>query len=215
MMEKYKVLLVEDDPLARQLIEMFITKSEHYAFEGAIISAGLAEKYVEKHSIDLILMDVCTAMNANGIDAAEKVKQRFPKVKIVIITSQPEYSYITRAREVGVDSFWYKTVIQDEFITLLDKTMEGEHIFPDTTPTLTIGCASSVEFTDRELEVLRLVVEGERDADIAEKLGMSLRTVKMHVQNMKDKTGLRNRTELAVRVRDAGFVIVEPKTEED
>ena len=213
-MEKLNVLLVEDDPLARQLIEMFIEKSERYAFAGAITSALMTEAYLCKHKIDLILMDVCTAMNANGIDAAERVKKNFGGVKIIIITSQPEYSYIARARAVGVDSFWYKTVIQDEFITLLDKTMAGERIFPDTTPTLNIGAALSVEFTERELEVLRLLVEGERDQDIAERLNITLRTVKMHVQNMMDKTGIRNRTALAVRVRDAGFVIVEPKDDE-
>ena len=214
-MAKVKVLLVEDDPLARQLIEMFITQSEHYDFEGAIRSAALAPTYIEKRKVDLVLMDVCTAMNANGIDAAESIKKAHPEVKIIIITSQPEYSYLQRAKEVGVDSFWYKTVIQDEFITLLDRTMQGERIFPDTTPTLVICNALSVEFTERELDVLRLIVEGERDADIAERLGITLRTVKAHVQSMKEKTGLRNRTELAVRVRDAGFVIVGAKNEEN
>ena len=213
-MEKRKVLLVEDDPLARQLIEMFISKSEGYSFEGSLMSAGLAEAYVSKRKIDLILMDVCTAMNSNGIDAAEGIKKKYPDIKIVVITSQPEYSYITRAREVGVDSFWYKTVIQDEFVTLLDKTMAGEHIFPDTTPTLNIGAALSVEFTEKELEVLRLIVAGDRDQEIAEKLGISVNTVKTHLRAMMDKTGLRSRTSLAVRVRDAGFVIVEPKEDE-
>ena len=213
-MAKYKVLLVDDDPFARQLIEMFISKSENHEFDGSLISASFAEAYVTKRKVDLILMDVCTAMNANGIDAAEQIKKRFPEIKIIVITSQPEYSYITRAREVGVDSFWYKTVVQEEFFTLLDKTMAGEKIYPDTTPTLSIGTALSVEFTERELEVLRLVVEGDRDQEIAEKLGITLRTVKMHVQNMLDKTGLRSRTALAVRVRDAGFVIVEPKEDE-
>ena len=213
-MEKLNVLLVEDDPLARQLIEMFIEKSERYAFEGAITSALMTEAYLCKHKIDLILMDVCTAMNANGIDAAERVKKNFPSVKIIIITSQPEYSYIARARAVGVDSFWYKTVIQDEFITLLDRTMAGERIFPDNTPTLNIGCASSVEFTESELKVLRLVVAGERDQDIAEELGVSINTIRTHLRVMMDKTGIRSRTALAVRVRDAGFVIVEPKEDE-
>ena len=213
-MEKLNVLLVEDDPLARQLIEMFIEKSERYAFEGAITSALMTEAYLCKHKIDLILMDVCTAMNANGIDAAERVKKNFGGVKIIIITSQPEYSYIARAKAVGVDSFWYKTVIQDEFITLLDKTMAGERIFPDTTPTLNIGAALSVEFTESELKVLRLVVAGERDQDIAEELGVSINTVRTHLRVMMDKTGIRSRTALAVRVRDAGFVIVEPKDDE-
>ena len=213
-MAKYKVLIVDDDPFARQLLGMFISQSENYEFVGTLISAALAEASVANRKVDLILMDVCTAMNASGIDAAESIKKKYPDIKIIVITSQPEYSYITRAREVGVDSFWYKTVVQEEFLTLLDRTMAGERIFPDTTPTLSIGTALSVEFTERELEVLRLLVEGERDQDIAERLDITLRTVKMHVQNMMDKTGIRNRTALAVRVRDAGFVIVEPKDDE-
>ena len=214
-MDKYKVLIVDDDPFARQLLGMFISQSENYEVAGTLISAALAEASVANRKVDLILMDVCTAMNANGIDAAEAIKKKYPEIKIIVITSQPEYSYITRARAVGVDSFWYKTVVQEEFLTLLDRTMAGERIFPDTTPTLSIGSALSVEFTESELKVLRLVVAGERDQDIAEALGVSINTVRTHLRVMMDKTGIRSRTGLAVRVRDAGFVIVEPKDEED
>ena len=213
-MAKYKVLVVDDDPFARQLLGMFISQSENYEFAGTLISAALAQASVANRKVDLILMDVCTAMNANGIDAAEAIKKKYPEIKIIVITSQPEYSYITRARAVGVDSFWYKTVVQEEFLTLLDRTMAGERIFPDTTPTLNIGAALSVEFTESELKVLRLVVAGERDQDIAEELGVSINTVRTHLRVMMDKTGIRSRTALAVRVRDAGFVIVEPKDEE-
>ena len=213
-MDKYKVLIVDDDPFARQLLGMFISQSENYEFAGTLISAALAQASVANRKVDLILMDVCTAMNANGIDAAEAIKKKYPEIKIIVITSQPEYSYITRARAVGVDSFWYKTVVQEEFLTLLDRTMAGERIFPDTTPTLNIGTALSVEFTESELKVLRLVVAGERDQDIAEELGVSINTVRTHLRVMMDKTGIRSRTALAVRVRDAGFVIVEPKEDE-
>ncbi len=213
-MDKYKVLIVDDDPFARQLLGMFISQSENYEFAGTLISAALAEASVANRKVDLILMDVCTAMNSNGIDAAEAIKKKYPEIKIIVITSQPEYSYITRARAVGVDSFWYKTVVQEEFLTLLDRTMAGERIFPDTTPTLNIGAALSVEFTESELKVLRLVVAGERDQDIAEELGVSINTVRTHLRVMMDKTGIRSRTALAVRVRDAGFVIVEPKEDE-
>lgn len=213
-MDKYKVLIVDDDPFARQLLGMFISQSENYELAGTLISAALAEASVANRKVDLILMDVCTAMNVSGIDAAEVIKKKYPDIKIIVITSQPEYSYITRARAVGVDSFWYKTVVQEEFLTLLDRTMAGERIFPDTTPTLNIGEALSVEFTESELKVLRLVVAGERDQDIAEELGVSINTVRTHLRVMMDKTGIRSRTALAVRVRDAGFVIVEPKEDE-
>ena len=95
----------------------------------------------------------------------------------------------------------------------MDRTMEGQSIYPDTTPTLRLGDAVSENFSDRELEVLRLVVAGETDAEIAERLFMSLRTVKQHIRSMRDKTGFRNRTELAVRARESGLVINDLKKE--
>lgn len=206
-----KVLIVEDDPMARKLLEIFVSESERYTVAHTIDSASMAELYCIKHEIDLILMDVCTAMNANGLDAAAKIKSSFPEIKIIIITSQPECSFIDRARMIGVDSFWYKESTAEKVISVMDRTMSGESVYPDTTPMLRLGNALSVDFTDKELEVLRELTGGEPDAVIADKLHMSLRTVKAHIQNMRDKTGFRNRTELAVRARECGLVINEYK----
>ena len=103
------VLIVEDDPMARQLLEIYINASEKYNHIQSVESAALAEFCCRTNKVDAILMDVCTAMNANGLDAAEKIKKSFPDTKIIIITSQPECSFIERAHEVGVDSFWYKS----------------------------------------------------------------------------------------------------------
>ena len=202
-----QVMIVEDDPMAQKLLDIFISDTGRYEVAHAIESAAMAEFYCVTNAIDLILMDVCTAMNISGLEAAEKIKSRFPHIKIIIITSQPECSFIDRARAAGVESFWYKTASADEILTVMDRTMAGERIYPDNTPTLKLGDACSEAFTDRELQVLRLVVAGESDAAIAEKLFMSLRTVKQHIQSMREKTGFRNRTELAVRARESGLVI--------
>ena len=202
-----RIMIVEDDPMASQLLEIYIKEHKEYELVCNIESASMAEVYCLSQNIDLILMDVCTAMNASGLDAAEKIKKNFPHIKIVIITSQPECSFIDRARQVGVDSFWYKSSKAEEIITVIEKTFAGENIYPDTTPTLVFGDALSVDLSDRELEVLRELVAGETDADIAEHLFMSVRTVKSHITNMKNKTGFRNRTELAVRARECGLII--------
>ena len=78
------VSIVEDDPMARKLLEIFVNESEKYSIVHAIESAAMAEIYCFKNPIDLILMDVCTAMDANGLEAAEKIKKAFPKIKIII-----------------------------------------------------------------------------------------------------------------------------------
>ncbi len=207
------VLIVEDDPMARKLLEIYINDSEEYKLSQSIESAAMAEFYCRRNPIDLILMDVCTAMDANGLDAAAKIKKSCPHIKIIIVTSQPEFSFIERARKAGVESFWYKSASAEEIIEVMNRTMAGDSVYPDTTPSLRLGEALNVDFTEKELLVLREVVDGEADADIAEKLGMSVRTVKAHIQNMRDKTGFRNRTELAVRVRESGLVINDHKTE--
>ena len=209
-----KVLLVEDDPMARQLLEIYIERNEQYELAGSLETALIAEAFCQKHHVDVILMDVCTAMNSNGIDAAWDIKKHLPDIKIIIITSQPECSYIDRARAAGVDSFWYKSSTSEEIISLIDRTIAGESIYPDSTPQLKLGDAWSEELSERELEVLRLVVAGKTDAEIADKLCISVATVKSHVQHMKNRTGFRNRTELAVRARESGLVIFDQKPTE-
>lgn len=204
------VLIVEDDPMARQLLEIYINASEKYHHIQSVESAALAEFCCRTNRVDVILMDVCTAMNASGLDAAGKIKKCFPGTKVIIITGQPECSFIDRAHEAGVDSFWYKSAEAEQLLSVLDRTMAGESVYPAATPSLKLGDTLSENLTDRELEVLRELVAGESDAAIAEKLFMSLRTVKGHIQSMRKKTGFRNRTELAVRARESGLIINDP-----
>ena len=202
-----RVLIVEDDPMARQLLEIYVEKSGSYTLAQSVESAAFAELCCRAQQVDLILMDVCTALNASGLEAAEKIKREFPYIKIIIITSQPECSFLDRARDAGVDSFWYKSGTAEDLVAVMDRTMAGEQVYPDSTPPLQLGDVTSDRLSDRELEVLRELVAGEPDAAIAEKLHMSLRTVKAHIQSMREKTGFRNRTELAVRAREIGLVI--------
>ena len=202
-----KVMIVEDDPMAQKLLEIFVSETGRYEVAHAIESAAMAEFYCMTHPIDLILMDVCTAMDANGIEAAEKLKKNYPQIKIIIITSQPEYSYIAHARKIGVESFWYKEPTADALLKVMDRTMAGESIYPDSAPVTRLGAALSDDFTERELEVLRELVSGKTDASIAETLCLSVARVKQHIQRIREKTQFANRTELAVRARESGIVI--------
>ena len=85
----YNVLIVEDDPMARKLMEIFVSSSDGYQLVPSLDSAAMAELYCMTNPVDLILMDVCTAMDANGLEVAGKLKKRFPHIRIIIITSQP------------------------------------------------------------------------------------------------------------------------------
>ena len=152
-------------------------------------------------------MDVMTDLGHNGLDAAEEIKKKFPKIKIIIITSMPEYSWLKRAKKIGVDSFWYKDGQRNSLLDIMRKTMEGKHIYPDETPVVRIGAATNHDFTERELDVLKELTTGDTNAEIAERLFISVATVKSHIQHLMEKTGFKTRTELVSEARGLGIVI--------
>lgn len=209
------VMIVEDQSMPRQLFELFVKSSAKYNLLFSIENAGMAEIYCMKHPIDLILMDVLTAGGENGLDAAESIKKSYPNIKIIIVTSMPEFSYLDRARKIGVDSFWYKEDKRETILEIMDRTVAGEKVYPDRAPELKLGEASSYEFTPTELEVLKELTSGDTNPEIAKRMHMSAETVKKHIQHMLDKTGFKSRTMLAVEARESGLVIRDKRKEDD
>ena len=208
-MKKFRVLVVEDQTMPRQLFAMLIAASEDFELAAAIDSAELADVYCLRNAVDLVLMDVITRGSRSGLDAAARIKRQTPQVKIIVVTSMPECSYIDRARAMGVESFWYKDASEESILDLMRRTMAGESVYPAASPELFLGDASSSALTARELMVLREMTGGYTNTEIGERLHMSVSSVKTHILNMLNKTGFRNRTELAVRARESGLVILE------
>ena len=163
-----QVLIVEDQRMPRENMERIISDSTSYELAASISSAELAVIKCQRHHIDLVLMDVCTTGSKDGIDAAAEIKKQFPSIKIIIVTSMVEVGYLDRAKAAGADSFWYKDVSRETLIDVIDRTMSGEHIFPDKSPVVQLGHTSSAEFTAKEIEVLRLVCDGLEYSEIAE-----------------------------------------------
>lgn len=203
----YNVLIVEDQVMPRQLMEMFVNSSEKFTHLLSIANASAAVSICRVNPVDIILMDVMTELGHSGLDAAENIKKEFPGIKIIIVTSMPEYSWLERARRIGVDSFWYKDGQKGSILDVMERTMAGEHIFPDETPLIVIGDTTNHEFTERELDILKELTSGDSNAAIAERLNISAGTVKIHVQHLLEKTGFKTRTELVAEARSLGIVI--------
>ena len=202
-----KVLIVEDQEMPRQLFEIFVKSDPRYDLVGSISNAELAIDFCTHMRIDLILMDVMTEHGSSGLDAAENIKKKYPNIKIIIVTSMPEASWLKRAREIGVDSFWYKESQKEPILAVMERTLSGDHVFPDMPPIVQIGNATNHDFSERELDVLRELITGDSNAEIGQRLGIAPSTVKYHVQNMLQKTGMHTRTELAAVARSLGIVI--------
>lgn len=214
MSDRINVMIVEDQAMPRQLFETIVNSDERLSLALSIDNADIADICCARHSVDLVLMDVVTKDGASGLVAAEKIKAADRRVKIIIVTSMPEYSFVERARRIGVEGFWYKDFSKEPILSLIDRVLDGEVVYPDEKPKVSLGLVDSSEFTERELEVLREVTGGFTNAEIAEKLGLSEKRVRNIVVGMLDKTGFRSRTELAVRARVAGIVILERKEDD-
>jgi DNA-binding NarL/FixJ family response regulator len=204
---KVNVLIVEDSRVSREAFERKISSFPEYSVIASIENAANAEIACTTNKIDLILMDVCTADDESGIRAAARVKKNYPWVRIVLMTSMPEHSFIKKAQDSGCDSFWYKEYGNISLREVCERTMKGERIWPDSSPVIVIGQAKSTEFTDRELAVIRELVRGVRYEDMAEELHLSINTVKYHVKNILQKTGFRSTIQLVAEVVEKRLVL--------
>lgn len=206
----WKTVIAEDFKMIRQIFENAVQEAENYELAASFPTAQEAMEWCEKHHADLVIMDVLIPGSMSGLDAARRIKEVSPTTKIIIVTSMPELSYERQAREIGVESFWQKEVQEQPIQEIMDRTMAGESVYPGAAqPSVSVGLADSTDFTDREIDILKELVAGLSNVEIAEKLGMKEGTVKFHIKNLLQKTGYKSRLELAVRVRHLGLIIAD------
>lgn len=210
-----KVLVIDDQRIAREYMENVVRNGKNYELVGSLSKADLAETVCRRSKVDLVLMDVCTHGTKDGIDAAAELRMRFPELKIIVVTSMVEESFIKRAKKAGADSFWYKEISPEDLITVMDATMQGRRIWPDETPTVKLGITTSDDFTETEIKVLRLVCEGLEYSEIAQKLHYTKDNVKYHIRNILQKTGYANKTQLAIAVTGKRYIIPRLFEEQD
>ena len=202
-----KVMIVDDQAISRHFFELTVGASDRYEVVFSVSSAFAADVYLLKEKVDLVLMDILMNDGSNGLDAAAMLKKAAPEIKIVAVTSMPEYSWMERAREIGIESFWYKEMDNVSILEVMDRTMAGESVYPENAPPARLGNACREDFTCRELEVLRELTTGKSNPEIAKPLGISEFTVKAHVRTLLQKTGLSSRTELAIQARVVGIAL--------
>lgn len=205
-----RVLIVEDQKMAQENMEAIIRSAGHYTLAGIIANAADAELFCMRSSVDLILMDVCTARDENGIDACAVIKKKFPRIRVIIVTSMAEHSFIEKAKAAGADSFWYKDAGAAQLLAVMDRTMAGERIFPDRAPEVKLGLTTSYELTRYELDVLRALMQSTSDEDAAGMLGCTKANIRWHLSRILDKTGYRTRMELLIAVASKNLIIVTP-----
>lgn len=186
----YRIMIVDDQFVSREMFKLYISQCPDYEVAYCVDTAMFADTYVLNSKIDLVIMDILMQDGSNGLEAAEKIKKLKPDLKIIAVTSMPEISWMDKAREIGIESFWYKEVSKETILEIIERTLAGESVYPSETPEVALGMVKSTELTPREIQVLRLLTTGVGNDEIAETLNISLNTVKTHIQHLLDKTVL-------------------------
>lgn len=193
-----KVLIVEDQALARSYLISCVEKCADCEVACALTCAETAPQKCDEGDIALVLMDICTERDSDGLAAAEKIKKQHPSIKVVMVTSMLEGRFLDRAKQIGADSFWYKDAPSEDLVSVIEGTLAGKEYWPDSTPHVQLGRALSCDLSDQELETLRLLCEGNSNAEIAEKLNIAESSVRTYVNRMLTKTGYESRNRLVI-----------------
>ncbi len=209
MQERIRVVVADDQNISRGFFEMYVRASSRYELAAALRSAQEAVDYLEEHEAELLILDVMMQEGIDGLTAAGLIKQRRPEQKIILTTSTSETSWEEKARSLGVESFWYKEYDDHSLIDIMDRTINGESVYPAEPPRVSFGRAQRGDLTERELDVLRELTASLTNEEIADKLHISANTVKRHLQNIMEKTGFSSRLELAMNARLLGLVVHE------
>lgn len=194
-----RVLLVDDHNVVRSGLGAFLHAFDDLELVGEASSGREAIRKVESLEPDVILMDL-KMPEMDGAETTERIKEKFPEIEVIALTSFKEKDLVKRALEAGAIGYLLKNVSADELADAIQKAYRGE-------PTLAPEAAQALiestrtpktqieELTPRETEVLQLLGEGLTNPKIGEKLVISNSTVKFHVSSILGKLNVSSRTE--------------------
>lgn len=208
MSKIYKVILVDDELISRGFMEMLIKPLLDYELAAALPYAKDVMLWCEEHQPpDLIIMDVMMEKGIDGLTAAAQLKQKYPQTKVILATSMVDTAFLDKARDAGIESFWFKTSSKLSLTDIMEKTMAGESVYPEDAPSVMLGDLPANELTPQQRNLLRLMIDGLSNREIGQKMYISQSTVKTHLDELMRKTGIHSRISLVAKASRLGVVV--------
>ncbi len=204
-MKPIRVLLVDDHKSVVDAFSSVIEKQDDMMLVGSSVNANFVVEMCEKLKPNIVLTDVSIEDSISGIMLTSKIKEKFgDDIKVIVMSGFDEISYIPGAKNAGADAFLSKSRPINEFIQIIREVYNNKKSFPEpiTIPT----AVGESPFTERELEVLRLLCQSYSRNEIADEMGIATGTVKRHMENMILKSGCKNSMELVVYVIGNGWI---------
>lgn len=205
-MTKTRILLVDDHDIVRLGLMTLLNDQPDMEVVGEASTAGEAVKAVEKLQPDVVLMDI-RLPGEGGIEATRQVTARFPKSKVVMLTSFADDELVVSAIKAGAVGYVLKQVGNEELIRAIQAAARGEALLDPSTTARLLSRVRETErkadedafrdLSDREMDVLIHLAKGKTNAEIGGLLNLSEKTVGNYVSNMFEKLHMNNRIELA------------------
>jgi DNA-binding NarL/FixJ family response regulator len=223
-----KVLIAEDHELARNGLVFSLNRKSQFNIVGEAENGELALRICQEKHPDIVLMDIGMPV-MDGIDASQRLKREFPHIKVIILTSHQDGEEVYASLAAGADAYCMKDIRIERLIHIMETVYDGAIWLDPSIARMVMDSLMvrmpekardlpqnrqryNVDLTERELEVLKLIVEGRSNKEIADKLVITVHTAKAHVGNIMQKLAVDDRTQAAVKaIRDGLVQPIKPK----
>lgn len=213
-MNKIRVLLVDDHTILREGIRSMLADHEEFQVVGEAQDGLEALTRVDELQPDVALMDFAMA-KMNGLEATRLICQKYPRTRVLVLSQYEERQYVLPLLQAGAAGYLLKRALGSDLIHALHTVARGEVYLDPSVSGILIeeirqrdaqGQTAHADLSEREQEILVLLVEGLSNNQIAERVHLSENTVKKHLRSILEKLHLNNRVEAAVYAVREGLV---------
>lgn len=206
-----RLMIVDDHTLFRSGLRMLLQDENDMSIVAEAASAEEALSLLSEQEVDVVLMDL-TLKGMDGLEAAQHIRERYPAVKVIVLTMHDDEAYLMKALKAGVQGYVLKEAATSELATAIRSVMDGQiNIHPSLVNVLVNQAIGETKqesvLTKRETEVLQRICLGYTNREIADILVISVKTVEKHKEHIMTKLNLKRRHELIEYAFKQGLLV--------
>jgi two-component system NarL family response regulator len=203
-----RVMVVDDHPVVREGLIAIVERQPDMTVVAQCENGRQAVELFRQHRPDVTLMDLRMPV-LSGVEAIREIRKDFAQSRIIVLTTYDGDEDIYRALQAGARAYLLKNMFREELLEAIKAVHAGQRRIPAHVATRLAERMGGPDLTERELEVLKLIVKGRSNKEIAAALSITEGTVKGHVNNILGKLGVGDRTEAATSALQRGIVYLD------